>query len=71
MTDALQITRQGGVVTLTMNEPASRNALSDPMREGLSSAIQDLSVDSDLEAVILTGSGPSANRTMSRMRRRG
>ena len=57
MTDALQITREGGVVTLTMNEPASRNALSDAMREGLSSAMQDLSVDADLQAVILTGTG--------------
>ena len=57
MTEALKITRDGGVVTLTMNEPASRNALSDAMREGLSSAINDLTVDPDVQAVILTGSG--------------
>lgn len=57
MTEALKITRDGGVVTLTMNEPASRNALSDAMRAGLSSAINDLTVDPDVQAVILTGSG--------------
>jgi 2-(1,2-epoxy-1,2-dihydrophenyl)acetyl-CoA isomerase len=57
VTEALKITRDGGVVTLTMNEPASRNALSDAMREGLSSAINDLTVDPDVQAVILTGSG--------------
>lgn len=57
MTDALQITRDGAVVTLTMNEPDSRNALSDAMRDGLSNAVHDLCQDTEVRAVILTGSG--------------
>jgi len=57
MTEALTVTRDGGVVTLTMNEPASRNALSDAMREGLSSAVQALTTDASVQAVVLTGSG--------------
>lgn len=57
MSDALQITRDGAVVTLTMAEPASRNALSDAMRDGLSGAVHDLAHDPDVRAVILTGSG--------------
>lgn len=57
MSEALKITRKGGVVTLTMNEPESRNALSDAMREGLSDTLRALSVDAAVQAVILTGSG--------------
>jgi 2-(1,2-epoxy-1,2-dihydrophenyl)acetyl-CoA isomerase len=57
MSEALQMTRDGGVVTLTMNEPKSRNALSDALREGLSSAVRALSQDTEVRAVILTGSG--------------
>ena len=57
MSDALKITRDGGVVTLTMNEAASRNALSDAMRAGLSAAVHDLAADDTVGAVILTGSG--------------
>ena len=57
MSDALKITRDNGVVTLTMNEPKSRNALSDDMRSSLSQAIHDLSQDTEVQAVILTGSG--------------
>ena len=55
MSDALKITRDGGVVTLTMNEAASRNALSDAMRAGLSAAVHDLAADDTVGAVILTG----------------
>lgn len=57
MTEALKITRDGGVVTLTMNQPQSRNALSDPMRAAFVKVLPDLSADPDLQAVILTGAG--------------
>ncbi len=57
MNDALTLTRDGGVVTLTMTEPASRNALSDAMRAGFAEALSALSQDADMRAVILTGSG--------------
>lgn len=57
MTQALQIARDDGVVTLTMNEPQSRNALSDAMRKALSDTVHSLSGDETVQAVILTGSG--------------
>ncbi len=57
MTDALQITRDGGIVTLTMNQPQSRNALSDPMRAAFVKVLPELTADTDLQAVILTGAG--------------
>ncbi|MFU8864279.1 MAG: enoyl-CoA hydratase/isomerase family protein [Rhodobacterales bacterium] len=57
MTEALKITRDGGVVTLTMNEPRSRNALSDEMRAGFVKAMPELTIDPDLQALILTGAG--------------
>lgn len=56
MTDALEISRDGGVATFRMNEPASRNALSEAMRAGFASALQSLATDPDLQALILTGS---------------
>lgn len=57
MSDALQITRDGGVVTLTMNQPATRNALSDPMRAAFVKVLPELTADPDLQALILTGAG--------------
>lgn len=56
MTDALRVTRHGAVALLEMVEPASRNALSDAMKEALSDTVHELSTDTDLRAVILTGS---------------
>ncbi|GAA6189808.1 enoyl-CoA hydratase-related protein [Litorivita sp. NS0012-18] len=57
MNGALTLTREGGVVTLTMTEPASRNALSEAMRAGFAEALSALSQDADMRALIVTGSG--------------
>lgn len=57
MTSPLNITRDGGVTTIELTEPKSRNALSDAMRAGLHDAMQALSADTDLRALVLTGSG--------------
>ena len=57
MTDALQISRDGGVVTLTMNDPKARNALSDDMRAAFVKVLPELTADTSLEALILTGAG--------------
>jgi 2-(1,2-epoxy-1,2-dihydrophenyl)acetyl-CoA isomerase len=46
-----------GVATLTMNRPEARNALSDAMLTGLLEALQRLSADPSIGAVILTGAG--------------
>ncbi len=60
MTEPLLIvTRQKRIVTLTLNNPTQRNALSLPLVEALEKAIKDLKADPTILAVILTGAGPA------------
>lgn len=54
---ALNITFENGIALLEMVEPASRNALSDALREELSAAVHGLTGDPEVRAVVLTGSG--------------
>jgi len=48
-----------GVVTLTLNRPESRNALSSGMLEALRSALGAIATDEAARVVILAGAGPS------------
>lgn len=61
MTDLMLRADEGGVATLTMNAPASLNALSDAMLAALKAAFARLAEDRDARVVILRGRGaPSA-----------
>ena len=57
----LQITRapltSGSVETWTLNDPASRNALSEAMVDGLIAACERAAADADLRGVVLRGAG--------------
>jgi 2-(1,2-epoxy-1,2-dihydrophenyl)acetyl-CoA isomerase len=56
--DTLRAARDGAVLTLTMDRPAKRNALSPPLDEDLRAAFSDgEATDSDVRAVVLTGAG--------------
>lgn len=55
--DAVVVTRKGAVAIIRLNEPKSMNALSIPIREGFSRAIDALLPDPDVRAIILTGTG--------------
>ncbi|NYT22005.1 enoyl-CoA hydratase/isomerase family protein [Alcaligenaceae bacterium] len=58
MNDAeLIVEREGALVTLTLNRPEVRNALSPGMRDGLLKAVGDVQVDSSVHAVLLRGAG--------------
>ena len=58
MTPFLDIERDGAVVTLVMNRPATRNALSDPDAvDALVQACAWINADLSVRAVILTGAG--------------
>lgn len=57
MSDVLLIERAEGVATLTLNRPESMNALSVPLKEALSIAVDQVSRDELVRAVVLTGSG--------------
>ena len=53
----LLIERQGAVETWTMNDPATRNALSDAVVDGLLQACARAAQDPTLRIVVLTGAG--------------
>lgn len=56
-TDPVLVSRDGPVVTLTLNWPERRNALSVAMRHALADALEDVEHDRSVRAVILTGTG--------------
>jgi len=49
----------GGVTTLTLNRPQSRNSLSLGMLDALKAALADLAGDEAVRVVILAGAGPA------------
>ncbi|MEP3787255.1 enoyl-CoA hydratase/isomerase family protein [Ascidiaceihabitans sp.] len=57
MSDAVKVTRDGDVALIELNEPASRNAFSQDIRDGLRDAAAALTGDATLRAVVLTGTG--------------
>ena len=56
MTDQLLIDHSDAVLTITMNRPEKKNALSREMYSGMAEAIRDAQDDSSLRAVIIQGS---------------
>src|SRR6195952_5695734 len=57
MADVLLTDRTDGVATLTMNRPESLNSLSVELKDALVSTLGEVSADSSVRAVVLTGSG--------------
>src|SRR3981189_1464385 len=56
MPDLLETT-ENGITTLTLNRPERLNALSPAMTAGLSEALERLSTDSDVGAIVIAGAG--------------
>jgi 2-(1,2-epoxy-1,2-dihydrophenyl)acetyl-CoA isomerase len=56
MTDLLEST-ENRIATLTLNRPERLNALSPAMTAGLSEALERLSTDPDVGAIVITGAG--------------
>src|SRR5258705_61590 len=56
MTDLLENT-ENGIATLTLNRPERLNALSPAMTAGLSEALERLSTDSAVGAIVIAGAG--------------
>jgi len=57
MADVLLVDRHDGVATVTMNRPDSMNALSVELKNALARALDQLSRDETVRAVVLTGTG--------------
>lgn len=55
MNDAVRLTREDGVALLEMVRPETRNAFSDEIKSGLGDAMDELSRDKGLRALIFTG----------------
>ncbi len=51
--------RDGGVAILTLNRPAQRNSLSEGLISALQGAIDRLSLDPGIKAVVIAGNGPA------------
>ena len=49
--------RRGSTALLTLNSPATRNAFTAEIREGLSDGIAQARADADIRALVITGSG--------------
>lgn len=56
-TDHVLLDVSDGVGTLTLNRPERRNALSDEMIAGLSSALRELEQDREVGSIVITGAG--------------
>ncbi|NQV69811.1 MAG: enoyl-CoA hydratase [Pseudohongiella sp.] len=53
----LEVSKNNGIATLTMNRPEARNALSMEMRSQLCDALHDVELDSSVRCVVLKGAG--------------
>ncbi len=50
---------EGGVLTMTLNRPQARNALSMALMNALIAALKDAAADPSIHVVVLTGAGPA------------
>jgi len=68
--DCLLRTAQGGVVTLTLNQPERFNALSETMLEALQTALDEIGQDEHVRCVVLAANGKAfcAGHDLKQMR---
>jgi len=56
-TNDLVAVLDGGVLTLTLNRPEARNAMSGPMTTALAAQLATAELDADVKCIVLTGAG--------------
>ena len=57
MADEVLVSREGAVLTVTLNRPEVLNALTAAVHTGLRAALKEAAGDDDIRAVVLTGAG--------------
>jgi enoyl-CoA hydratase/carnithine racemase len=57
MSDAVLVERDGGVVTLTLNRPDVRNAMTVELTDAFTDAVASVRGDPDVRCVVVTGAG--------------
>ena len=62
----LIVEEEAGLVTITMNRPEKRNALSTAMMAELTAELRAIGKRVDARAVIIAGNGPALVRSRSR-----
>ncbi len=60
MSDPILVERDGDIATVTLNNPAKRNALTKPAWQKLGDVMIELSGDNDLRCIIVRGAGDEA-----------
>ncbi len=60
MSDAVIVSRDGAIATVTLNNPAKRNALTKGAWIQLAGIMQELSADGELRCVVVRGAGNEA-----------
>lgn len=58
MTDPVLANLESGVLRLTLNDPATRNSLSEAMMAALQAALDRAALDRDVRVIVLASSGP-------------
>ena len=56
-TDAVRLERQGGIAILTLDDPATMNALSPSVKAGMAKYVPVLLGDDSVRCIVLTGTG--------------
>ena len=59
MSDSLRVERRGGVTIVTLDDPATRNALSPEMAQALYVELDGFEADPEARVLVLTGAEPS------------
>ena len=57
--EELSVTREGRLLTITLNQPARRNTVNGAMHRELARIFSDVAMDDEADVVILTGAGDS------------
>lgn len=57
MTDDVIVERHGAVMRIVMNRPAKKNALTGPMYDAMTAAMQEADSSADIRAIVLEGAG--------------
>lgn len=59
MSDVVLVTTEDGIMTITINRPAAKNAVNKAVAEGIAAAIDELDNNDSIRVAILTGAGGS------------
>lgn len=57
MTEEVLISKEDGIMTITINRPEAKNAVNRGVAEGIAAAMEDLDSNEEVQVAILTGAG--------------